>query len=86
MLLAADGLARVLEEALARFLPSQPLTADRRPPTANPLLPTAYCLLPILAIVLFWAGPALEVAMGQGTGGMDTASNGSNSVASEYRV
>lgn len=64
LLLAADGLARIFEK-LSLLLTS-------RPPTRIPLLPAIYYLLPVFLIVVFWAGPALGVAMAKGTGGYDT--------------
>lgn len=73
LLLAADGLARLL----------RPLTADRRPPIINRLLASSplrlftsraiVSLLPTLLILLFWTGPALDVATARGTGSYDTA-------------
>ncbi|GAB4409648.1 MAG: hypothetical protein Fur0044_03250 [Anaerolineae bacterium] len=83
LLLAADGLARVLE-LFARFLSLRPLTADpfgrlragRRPPVKKPLLPTPYALLPLLGVILiaaFWAEPALDAGLAQGTGNYNTA-------------
>ncbi len=75
LLLAADGLARLL----------RPLTADRRPPVADHLiaslstttlrLATCYLLpaIGLITILLFWLSPALDVATAQGTGSYDTA-------------
>jgi hypothetical protein len=93
LLLAADGLARLLTliaKILPSFLPSPLPTADRRPirhsrwSQGRPqtvrisyfLLLTSYFLLPIsglIAILLFWLGPALDVATAQGTGSYNTA-------------
>ncbi|MFN8459662.1 MAG: glycosyltransferase family 39 protein [Anaerolineae bacterium] len=77
LLLAADGLARVFD-SMAVWLPF--MTADRRPPTAKPSLPTpysllltTYSLLPLLLIFLLWTPPALDVATARGTGSYDTA-------------
>lgn len=68
LLLAADGLTRILE-FLGHFLPWRALTQ-------KPLLPTTYSLLPLLGVILiaaFWAEPALEAGLAQGTGNYNTA-------------
>jgi len=83
LLLAADGLARILE-FLGRFLFLRPpttdpfgkLRTDRRPLNRNSLLPTPYFLLPFLGVILiagFWAEPALDAGLAQGTGNYNTA-------------
>ncbi len=99
LLLAADGLTRILE-FLGRLLPWRPpahstgsgqaadpfdrLRAGRRPirqaqgrpPAKKPLLPTPYSLLPFLGVILiavFWAEPALDAGLAQGTGNYNTA-------------
>ncbi|GIK39179.1 MAG: hypothetical protein BroJett011_30120 [Chloroflexota bacterium] len=79
LLLAADGLTRVFEK-LPRLLTSRPPThsassgqaTDRRPLKGIPLLPTPYSLLPVFLIAIFWASPALSVALAKGTGGYHT--------------
>jgi hypothetical protein len=83
LLLAADGLTRLLELAaylLTRWLnpPSQTAKSPSLFPTSYSLLPTPHfaSLLPILglsAIFWWWAAPALAVAQARGTGGYDTA-------------
>jgi hypothetical protein len=67
LLLAADGLAHLLTliaKILSSFLPTRsPLSALRSPLSA----------IGLIAIFLFWLGPALDVATAQGAGSYNTA-------------
>jgi hypothetical protein len=89
LLLAADGLARSFEafgKFLSQLKTGdrRPVRqAQGRPETGTPLLPTPYSLLltpysllPFLGVILiaaFWAEPALDAGLAQGTGNYNTA-------------